>query len=1192
MAEDTEVLPDNTKHIEEVVEEASYIEEEKVEKIQNAESSMLEDETMPTYLSITSITASPKPNDSKALPENSSPRSVTQDEKSVYDVSSEDESDRPAYDGEHDDGGYGDSDDFEQEEESDDEENDDEDEETEIDEENDDDDIEPEQFERSSDDYVLKSSAAGLNKHCKERSRSLQDLSSTGKRSGKMNCKKQMILVGSEYETGVMKENPLYKPVFYSKQILLPSIKYNNIPMKVKRYIEDLKDFTHNSDEQKSHEKPTTVHEISMGNYNMKEMNQDDNNLIMNLQTRCLQDRNDRRTPTIKSRESPSLTEVNINNHVIENGVEMHVFDVKDSYNRSNELQMEVDLEEDHVKDVNYNEQIEKLNGKVKHDKENIRKMTMNYKETEKKEPEDLIKSEKQGTKMPNLQTISNRNFTNKNTRENHRMEEPKVNKDQIEYIVDNETMIKPMNITSIIEAHNAKKIMIDETMMAELRKKEIECEEKSSEIMILQSQLNNKEQEFEKIGKEYRKVVDMISELKKERENLKQMLEKLENEKKSRTVQEVAVQTEDQPKTMIHTSTKTQLQPSSAKISMSSIGSTLSSIEQWTASDYSPVVSMNPPTIGNIINSDTSTAVNTPKNKTTANSPRTVLTTTRIIQALASLTPGKTDENVGGQLPNVQGQSEETNTPLMQKESNSRKRKASETFESSACGSKPFKIPFISINNRRKFNSNSDTDAAGEPSGSSRCGLTENDGVNRIQKKKQENDNNEDDDVKCIVWHENGQSKQRSCLIQASIAEDSPKTKGQVRHCGPYLLGNVEVRISEANGTLNIWGKEINSVEDQSDNSDECLSDKINIESLWSKASSEKMDYIPCSKNKKAKTASSVKASICRHLRSIINRTPSPVNHCSEEEISGTPNHHHCGNSTCGFKEINKSKNLQKSFASSCESHFNNLNSPDKQFCCLHKGEESVGECGFKKDEGMTDNIHYLYDMTRTIIGQDSKSTINPINNKTYNCYKSHMPCEENSENYCRRSSLIHQCNLNSETEDSYPRNYKRSCYHSPEIINRNPQVRNDDSDLHMCGASCPDEEVFLPPRFPEVLEEKKNRYRSKRVRTLMEFFKGCSDCKNPHTTSFDSSHIPETISTNTRSIPTIRIDSAPSNLSCPKQSSNNSSDKKCCSCKKHVGVPTDIEAELAEFRVAITNLNSKSDALREMLSRVLNTD
>jgi len=79
----------------------------------------------------------------------------------------------------------------------------------------------------------------------------------------------------------------------------------------------------------------------------------------------------------------------------------------------------------------------------------------------------------------------------------------------------------------------------------------------------------------------------------------------------------------------------------------------------------------------------------------------------------------------------------------------------------------------------------------------------------------KMESSDDPEDNVKCFVYREDENSKDRSFLILAEEPEKDKaiNEKGRIRECGPYLLGNVEVRMSEINGTINIWGKEVSGL-------------------------------------------------------------------------------------------------------------------------------------------------------------------------------------------------------------------------------------------------------------------------------------------------------------------------------------------------------------------------------------------
>lgn len=63
-------------------------------------------------------------------------------------------------------------------------------------------------------------------------------------------------------------------------------------------------------------------------------------------------------------------------------------------------------------------------------------------------------------------------------------------------------------------------------------------------------------------------------------------------------------------------------------------------------------------------------------------------------------------------------------------------------------------------------------------------------------------------DKIKVIKYPEDEEGNQQGFLIRAEEISDNPSSSG--KKCGPFMLGNVEVYMSEVNGTINIWGKEV----------------------------------------------------------------------------------------------------------------------------------------------------------------------------------------------------------------------------------------------------------------------------------------------------------------------------------------------------------------------------------------------
>ncbi|KAH0544042.1 hypothetical protein KQX54_001137, partial [Cotesia glomerata] len=332
------------------------------------------------------------------------------------------------------------------------------------------------------------------------------------------------------------------------------------------------------------------------------------------------------------------------------------------------------------------------------------------------------------------------------------------------------------------------------------------------------------------------------------------------------------------------------------------------------------------------------------------------------------------------------------------------------------------------------------------------------------------------------------------------------------------------------------------------------------NCEHIWPK-SSDKNGVVFSSGSKKVKTSSTMRTGISK-LRSMLTRTPSPVDDHEE-------------NLCCSNNQRTKFRKRSHGSGSNNQSS----HSLDKSFCCLHKGDISLGDCRFGKDDMMEDNIHSLYDMTKTIIGRESSRPASPhgqIDSRTF--FKNNSRSEEP----CRHSSS-RRCSYN-ETDDAYLRDYK-SCNHSP-VNNSNYQDNPFCQDfkhsrINQCCSNCPKSETFIRPGKIETTEVKKLRDKGKRFKTIKDLLKSCG---NPHTTSFESSFIPETVTTAPLN-PSMLLNSVFPSTSCSKQT--NSNYKKCCtSCEKRIGIASEMESELEKIRNEIAKLYSKSDEMRELLN------
>lgn len=363
---------------------------------------------------------------------------------------------------------------------------------------------------------------------------------------------------------------------------------------------------------------------------------------------------------------------------------------------------------------------------------------------------------------------------------------------------------------------------------------------ESFAKVALIQSQLNQKTTQCKEIREAYEKTLSENFELKQELEDLKKTLSKLNAKKSTPQLVTVAIQTDpppssDEPKDIPVADTAS----SNPKLSTSSMGSAFSYNDRWAESVGSLPTSNGStrpmPNLTPLSNAEDSfigvpsTPLRTPRQPS-----HTFQTSSRIIKMLSSITQrsSKVDSGVIGEesSANVHGKTINSpgvssfNSPINHRSSN--KRKASEMPENSNFLQPPKIAHTAGGSHRFHKRTKSEFKYPGDyVKPNSETFVPQSSDANRSQDNfedsRREDDAEEDVDsrVKCFTYRDNDNSLERSFLIQAEEEEkgqegvrDGERTSiGVVRECGPYLLGNVEVRMTEINGTINIWGKEVN---------------------------------------------------------------------------------------------------------------------------------------------------------------------------------------------------------------------------------------------------------------------------------------------------------------------------------------------------------------------------------------------
>lgn len=391
---------------------------------------------------------------------------------------------------------------------------------------------------------------------------------------------------------------------------------------------------------------------------------------------------------------------------------------------------------------------------------------------------------------------------------------------------------LKIENIKSIETTTNQVKSNNEEINFDNTKSQNEEFNEAASEILTLKDQLNQKTIEYNNLSDTYQKQVAENLKMKQELEELKKSLAKYKKENKPPERKIASVQTDfiidsvtNKDRNQVES---IHVKQSNNKVSASSVASTLSSIEQWTDSTCNLSLSMKPPAVTKTLDSDDSIVLtgNMPKKNSHSPSPA-FITSSRILQTLSNITQGKTKlesplvQNSKKRVLNENTAMDLQNDDSYQNQpSSSKKRKISNVLEPSS-SSQFLKVPQNAAKSHLKSNDMPNVEYQLKPprnlineklQENFKSNINTNQGKNGAPMETEiENIDDLENNVKCFVYHENENSKDRSFLILAEEpAKDKINEKERIRECGPFLLGNVEVRMSEINGTINIWGKEV----------------------------------------------------------------------------------------------------------------------------------------------------------------------------------------------------------------------------------------------------------------------------------------------------------------------------------------------------------------------------------------------
>ncbi|XP_031846784.1 uncharacterized protein LOC116433145 isoform X2 [Nomia melanderi] len=975
---------------------------------------------------------------------------------------------------------------------------------------------EQEYCDRASDDFVLNTR---MKQHHKERSLSLQDLSFTKNNAHPPYNKKRHSLNIFRQNYSGLQPNPVAFNAAHKRHMF--PLKYQHVESKVKQYIRDIKEQTRKSMEKR-------IKELEcLTNKNHEENQNDTDPLKPTITNKVIKDYAEKAIKDLQLEENNE----NVNGHQ----QAPTVFNLRTlSY-------------EEYLHGISNSEQKEELN-EQKHDIQGKMNEPETYNDTE----------------MISVQEMENSNTS---------------------------CPLKIANVKSI-------RVMQDEPENLHFTKAS------AAENVQLKAQLNQ-------IRNAYQKTLAENMKMKQELDALKKSVAKYESESKTREMKIASVQTEAIVETGSNPKVIVTAGDTNNKISTSSVASTIST-DQWAETPCSSGISIKPPDLTQILNSDDSMVLTdgTPR-KLPHPWSRTFITSSRILQTLSNITQGKTkvesplvrnckkrtSENSMDQLLNL-----EYNSSMHA--STSKKRKAADMLGASTFV-QPFKIPHTNIESEKKNTNASNMElkySEGQPN--VKIEQSQNSSVNRNSEDsssmdiQEEGATNNDNDVKCFIYREDENSKNRSFLIQAEepTKDALENEKNCIQECGPYLLGNLEVRMSEINGTISVWGKEIiqESSSDNEDDTDVSIKSREKKTSLYSQQTPQiRFNGSPfmCSTHKKQKlplrlTKSS--GSQCCHSMSS-NTVKSPL--LSDEVSNKRHSYIHSNPSSCAIPCENCDSIKHRKEWSTCK---NTSGSQEKSHsCCTHHAEFVNKDCNcgsYHERQVYNDSPNHSKDKfhVKGIRRNSCKNAFTPessnhlhenIINAT--CETGEVVCKYNKT--CRRS-VQNTCNGSPHVTQCCNTSKDVTCTCKSFLNNTH---NHDCSERQSCSHSLlndGEEDLLIPVKQSnETSETRQRRLSGKRVRgILMDLLKGCGDCRSGATNVNRSGlQQKQTYMTNGQ------INISPSRTPEPTCSSSTKCNDRCCHAYARR-----IESQLEEFRIEMERVRSRSDAILDMLNMLHSVD
>ncbi|KAI4498751.1 hypothetical protein M0802_006218 [Mischocyttarus mexicanus] len=1155
----------------------------------DSETPMLEDEEMPTYISVStsskcedSDVSNVKHNEENSLTKEQSHSPCTSEQEgpaSVYVLSSEEETDQH-YD--EDDVDCGDSEDIDENDHDNDMDIDDEDEIEEDIEEEDDEEYERNIFETSSDCLGLKSK---FKKRYKDKSLSLQDLNTLDNNSCNLDFGRH---------------------------------RFRNIESKVKRYINDIKEQRRYSMEtrmrnefQNELEADKNCTDVTDGDIQMKSVVP--NKVIKAYAERAIKD--------LEIEESYTNEKDLYMAPITENGEEEEDGDDEDEdeelivKHKQDGKSINMGVREKEL--LNAEKQNDKLNGsmQINVQKHNYSQSVdqKNFKYTD----EPLVNGHQQ-LNVFNLRTLSYDEYMHgymkfpqdEQLNKNLDSEQNENNDIQAYSDVDVINTVETDNSNAVcsLKIENVKSIRVmseeskDNTESSKFEKISEESNKSNSNIMqltLLKTQLDQKTIQFNNLREAYQNTLMENLKMKQELEELKNSLAKYSKENRTCDTKVVAVQTDIIEESVIQNKEIINTKETANKLSASSITSTVSSINQWTDSaGGSSGISLKPPDLGTILNSEDSSVV-------TDNSPRKInrplsqafITSSRILKTLSNLTQGKSKLDVkfsptNSSIKRPSGSEESngsiiagSNTFTVKSPFNAKKRKATEMLGNSLL-SQSFKIPHIEEVKKKSSMTLSDFNVDFKtPDNYSDVSLdTQKNRVNNRSRStspvtideesnKAEDIENESSNVKCFVYQEDENTNNRSILIQAEIPSDDqePANMGCIRECGPYLLGNVEV--SE---TSTVEGGE---EELEAKTKTPCINKKCAC--LLSTAITPHRKFngsqMVCSTNKKVKLQSKFNE---EHTSNQYLNVPDAKIHTDNLLSPSVP----ASCEKCILLNQQKECSIYKR-------HINNLYEKSHS-CCLHQMEhlerdyKNVCDCERLKYNNDSHNCikdgYCMEDKFQSRNTPDSKKDLyentNPVDAKELIC---------KHRTACHRSSL-HNTEANFQNDIKCCNTIRETTSHTCKST-LGCTANHDNSAENLCSHSpTSNNDDLISERTPhETPEIRQRRSNGKKVRgILMDLLKSCGDYRNgkPSTPKRYSSNEKET-SHLINCSPQINVTSSYS----PEASCSNAQqpNRRCCHAYTRR-----IESQLEVLRMEMERVRERSDVILKLINMVRTVD